>query len=150
MKKTHPCWFFLPYLIAMIFLFIGAFYDYAITDALHGMWPLLGRSFERIVLIPVQMMIPVTFCIFYVVHQKRWSLVAGMLAFGYVLHDALRYWIPLHSYFALLLISAAAILGVVIILKVLHCFSLETLRKGCLSLSSLRACCYVRRCVRRF
>lgn len=60
----------LPYGIAIVLLLIGSFYDYQITNALHGRLPYSGVFFERLILIPLQSMVIVTFAMLYLVKRK--------------------------------------------------------------------------------
>ena len=51
----------LPYGIAVLLFLIVILDDYQITNALHGRLPYSGVFFERLILIPLQSMVIVTF-----------------------------------------------------------------------------------------
>lgn len=105
----------LPYGIAIVLLFIGSFYDYQITNALHGRLPYSGVFFERLILIPLQSMVIVTFAMLYLVKRKYRYLFCAMIASIYVVQDALHYWMR---------IDALWLYGILLILAVLYLFTI--------------------------
>lgn len=93
----------LPYSITCIGLFIGAFYDYPIDQFLYDPNNLLGIFFERFVLVPIVMVLPISFFAFYRLHKQMWQLAAYVLSCTYVVMDIAHHWISLSTYFLWLL-----------------------------------------------
>ena len=88
---------YLPYGIAFIVLFIGAFYDYPITDMLYHKASLFGIFFERIALIPIQSVVMFTMCMLYCHMKKPLFLLCAVMANVYVIHHTLSYWLDVSS-----------------------------------------------------
>lgn len=113
--KTETWKMVLPYIVAVLLLGIGSFYDYQITDLLHGTLPYTGIFFERIILIPLQSMVIVTFLMAYAVKHQWWYLLCAIIASVYVVQDALHYWFVIDDLWMMALVIGIALLYALII-----------------------------------
>ena len=75
MKKKE----WIPYILVLIALIIGAFYDYQITDFFYDKENLIGILFERFLLLPVQLMIVITMCMCKRIYHNRIYLLLGFI-----------------------------------------------------------------------
>lgn len=89
MKKKE----WIPYILALIALIIGAFYDYQITDFFYDQENLIGILFERFLLIPVQLMIVITMCMCKRIYHNRIYLLLGWVASLYMIQDFIHYYV---------------------------------------------------------
>lgn len=93
MKKKE----IIPYVLAFIALGIGAFYDYAITDALYMRLPLLGLVFERFALIPIQLLVVFTLLLLWQRKGNALFLLLSYVLSLYIIRDSLHDWMKLDS-----------------------------------------------------
>ncbi|MGX8834823.1 phosphatase PAP2 family protein [Amedibacillus sp. YH-ame6] len=115
--KIKEC---IPYLIAFIALFVGVFYDYQITDALHESVPFVGLVFERIVLIPIEGVVMFTMCLLYRKYHKLWILILAYAGAWYVIQDSLHYWMNVKTPLMVGIILVASLLLVVLCVYILR------------------------------
>ena len=118
MLKHHYWLRFLPYGITIIGLGIGAFYDYPIDHFLYDPNNLLGLFFERLILLPIVLILPITFYMLYRLHKQLWQLAAYGIACIYVVMDVAHYWLPLSTNFLWLLF--VGVLVMVVLYRMLH------------------------------
>lgn len=95
MKKRYM----IPYGIVLVALLIASFFDYEITAALYMPEQIFGIIFERFVLIPVAMILPITCYMLYRVHKSYGYLLAFILANSYIVFDVLHYWMNIEQNF---------------------------------------------------
>lgn len=85
MKKAFVV---LPYILAIMALVIGAFYDYQITDTLYGSMPYIALFFEKIFLIPIQFVVVFTMCLLYRDRRNKFYLLLAEVAMLYITIDS--------------------------------------------------------------
>lgn len=112
MKKKE----WIPYGIAIVLLFIGAFYDYQITDALYHRAYGISMLFERFLLIPVQSIVIITMCMIQRKTPCWWTMPIAFIASGYMIQDALHYWVNLDTIWLLVTAVSAVVYTLVIYL----------------------------------
>lgn len=88
---------YIPYGIAAILLLIGSMFDLTINTILYDPHNLMGLFFERFVLFPIVMILPITCFAYYTLHRQRVALLCYMLCCGYVVLDMVHFWFPLSS-----------------------------------------------------
>lgn len=92
-KRNLLC--YLPYGFVLLGLLIATFYDYPIDAYLYQPNNLFGLFFERFILIPLALSVPLCFFAFYRLYQEKRYYVCFVIACCYVLMDLLHVWIPL-------------------------------------------------------
>ncbi len=81
----------IPYIIAIIMLCIGSFYDYTITDALYGKLPWISNIFERFLLVPIISVSIVTFLVLYILYKKWYFMGISNIIALYIMVDIFHY-----------------------------------------------------------
>lgn len=125
MKKSE----LIPYGIAILMLFIGAFYDYQITDALFRPTSIFGLFFARIILVPIQSMVIITIAMLYRRHHQVLFLFMGEIVSFYVVQDTLQYWVNTHTSIMLACIMLLSLLYMILIFYFVSRCSLHTIEK---------------------
>lgn len=115
MKKKE----WIPYLIGLTALLIGAFYDYQITDFLYHKGSLLGIFFERIVLLPVQLVVVITMCI-YAKQRSKLCLLLAQAASTYLCVDFAEYWVNLDTYLLLIVGGISVLITAIVYMIILR------------------------------
>lgn len=105
----------IPYVIALVALLIGAFQDYQITDTLFQSVPYIGVLFERFVLVPIELVLTFTMCMLYTMNHQYRYIVLAYIASYYIIWDFQHYWKNSNT---VLLFVLIAILSVVVVLLV--------------------------------
>lgn len=100
---------YIPYGVAFLLLFVGAFYDYQLTDLLYHKASLFGLFFERILLIPIQSVVMFTMCMLYCQRKQKIFLACSVIANGYVLYHSLSYWIHIETVFIFVILMLVSL-----------------------------------------
>lgn len=124
MKKKE----WIPYILALIALIIGAFYDYQITDFFYDKGNLIGILFERFLLIPVQMMIVITMCMCKRIYQNKAYLILGWAAALYMIQDFVHYYIHM-DYIVLGICMVIAVVLTTLVHGIMMKFSEYTIKQ---------------------
>lgn len=90
MKKKE----WIPYLIAILALILGACYDYQITDALYHK-NIIAMLFERLGPLFIQMMVVITMCMLHRMYLHRTYLVLAWGVGVYAIQDLVHYMISI-------------------------------------------------------
>lgn len=121
----------IPYIIALVALVIGAIYDYQITDALYAPDHLVAIFFERIILLPLIFMVTIAMCMQARVKASLWYLLLGYASSVYVVFDGLHRFVKLHTIGLLICLGIALLLTLLcylIIMKLPYRMVLQTHR----------------------
>ena len=123
MKKKE----WIPYLIAITALMIGAFYDYQITDTLFHK-NLIAILFERLGPLFIQMMVVVTMCMLHRFYQHGAYLLPAWIAAVYAVQDLVHYDVSI-SEWIFVGCMLAALLIVMVVCFILKRIAITTIRK---------------------
>ncbi len=97
-KDRMKSWIWLiPYLLAVLSLWLIAPYDLMINQFLYQRDHPLAILFERFVLLPVELLIPLSFYAFYQIRKKRGFFLCYMIASLIIALEAAKYWVT-HRY----------------------------------------------------
>lgn len=106
----------IPYVCIGIGLSIGYVYDYQINAYLYDPNNLFGLFFERIILVPIEMIIPVCFFAMYRIYKELRYFFCYVIACGYVVIDMAHYWTSISQVIWLLLFIMIALVLVITLL----------------------------------
>lgn len=109
---------YIPYGIAVLSLAVASLYDMPINRWLYDPQNLFGIFFERFILFPIIMVLPITCFAYYRLHNQRIALVGYALCCCYVVLDLMHFWMPLSQ--ALLGGLAASLLFILLLSAVLR------------------------------
>lgn len=120
--------YIIPYGIAILALLFAAFYDYEITNTLHNSMPLIQVLFERIVLIPIQLVVAITLCMLFQIKRRNGYCVAAYIAILYVVRDTLHYWVDTSTTYLILVQLIVSFLLLILILWIMQKINPITLK----------------------
>lgn len=124
MKKKE----WIPYLIAVCALLIGAFYDYQITDVLYQKENIIAMLFEWLGPLFVQMVAVVTMCMLHRYLEHRAYLLLAWIISIYMLQDLVHYFVHV-SLIVLGLCALAGLLLVVLVWKIMQQIPMAIIKK---------------------
>lgn len=90
---------YIPYIVAGILFMIAALFDLEINTYLYAPQSVFGMFFERFILIPIIMVLPITCFAYYTLHQRRIVLLLYAGCCSYVILDLVHFWMPLSQVF---------------------------------------------------
>lgn len=100
---------YLPYGVAVLFFVIATFWDYQIDAYLYSPQHALGFFFERFVLIPITMMVPIACYAQYRVNRTYLFLMGYIVSSMYVMVDAAHYWVNVDETWMILFLVFAVL-----------------------------------------
>lgn len=104
MKRYKQYGWLLPYILVILGLGIASIYDYQIDVFLHDPRDPIALFFERVLLFPIELLVPFCFFAFYRLYEEKRYYVCYMIACAYVIMDMGHYWVPLADGFVVLLL----------------------------------------------
>lgn len=96
----------IPYVLALLALVVGACYDYQIDAFLYNPHSIFGNVFERIVLIPIEYIVILTMCMLYRKYRNPLFILLEIIAAVYVVLDSAQYWVAVRETWMLLSVIA--------------------------------------------
>lgn len=118
---------FFPYIIVIIMLITGTFFDYQIDAFLYDPTNLFGIFFEEIILIPFMLLLPLTMALLYRVHRHICYLLLQIAFSVYIVHFNFQYFIDIEL--QTLLIIPISLLIIAICSIFVKCFDIYTLKR---------------------
>lgn len=120
MKRWIDKQWIVPYILVILGLIAASFYDYQIDAFLYDPGNLFGIFFERIILFPIEMMVPICFFALYRIYKEKRYLLCYMISCCYVVYDIAHYWISVSSvlWYVVVIMIVINLLTFVILRKV--------------------------------
>lgn len=107
---------YIPYVVACILLLIASFFDLEINTYLYDPQNRVALFFERCILLPIIMILPITCFAYYRLHQRSSVLILYAGCCIYVVLDVLQYWMPLSKVLFPSLIASILCMSVLFLL----------------------------------
>lgn len=119
----------IPYSIVILAMIIATFYDYEITNVLYNSIPYIQTLFERVMLLPIQLIIAITLCMLFLIKHGKIYVVAAYFAMLYVVYDTMHYWVDTFTIYFIIVLLIISFILLLISVWILKKIDLHTLKK---------------------